>query len=120
MWWYYNQIFNFNKKLNTSENLTASIKLFYQRFYNEEYLETFMKNNSIDLIITDNDFVSCKKNELTAKYFNRSNIDQNHCNLLRDKKTLRNYLSQFDDINKVENYVIDNDENVRESLNKIR
>ena len=111
--------FNFNKKLNTSENLTASIKLFYQRFYNDEYLETFTKNNSIDLIITDNDFVSCKKNELTAKYFNRSNIDHNHCHLLRDKKTLRNYLSQFDDINKVENYVIDNDENVRESLNKI-
>jgi hypothetical protein len=83
--------FNFNKKLNTNENLTASIKLFYQRFYNEEYLETFMKNNSIDLIITDNDFVSCKKNELTAKYFNRSNIDHNHCHLLRDKKTLRNY-----------------------------
>ena len=73
--------FNFNKKLNTTENLTSSIKLFYQRFYNEEYLETFMKNTSIDLIITDNDFVSCKKNELTAKYFNRSNIDHNHCHL---------------------------------------
>jgi len=39
---------------------------------------------------------------------------------LRDKKTLRNYLSQFEDINKVENYVIENDENIKESLNNIK
>lgn len=108
-----------NKKLNKTENMTPTIQLFYQRYHNDDYLDNFLKTNKIDLIITDNDFVSCKKNELTHKYYNKSNIDQYHCKFMNSKKELRNYLSQFDDVNKVENYVINNNENIVESLYKI-
>jgi len=110
----------FNKNINTTDQITNKITLYYQYYNNDNYIDNFIKNNSIDSIITDNDFVTCQKNSLANKYFNRTNIDLSKCHYLNDKKSLRDFLSKFDNINKVSSILINNDESLERSIKEVK
>ena len=112
--------FYISSRVNTTENLTEHIELLYQPFISTEHFEQFMNNNSIDMIITDNDFVSCKKNELTWKYYQRRNIDIQHCGYLQSKNELRSFLSNFQDINQVPSVMLYNDERLIDNIQNVR
>ena len=74
-----------------SYKLTKNIKVYDYIYKDDDHFDRFIRNKSIDLIRTDNDFVTCKKNELTEKYFNRYNIDQTHCKFVQNKQALGAY-----------------------------
>lgn len=112
--------FYFSSRVNTTENLTEHIELFYQPFISTDHFEQFMMNNSIDMIITDNDFVSCKKNELTWKYYQRRNIDIQHCGYLQSKNELRSLLSNFQDINQVSSMMLYNDDRLIHNIERVK
>lgn len=99
--------------------MTKHIKIYNYVYDNDDNIDAFIKNKSINLIITDNDFVTCKKNELSNKYFNKYNIDQVHCKYLQNKKSLRSYLSQFDEINNVKHELLINDDTIIDKIKKI-
>jgi len=110
----------FSNDVNITSNLTPKTILYYQHYNNDNYIDNFIKNNSIDSIISENDFVTCQKNTLTQKYFNKTNIDLNKCHYLNDKKSLRDYLSKFDNINKVQNIMINNDGSLERSIKEVK
>ena len=110
----------FFKTVDTpSYKLTKNIKVYDYIFQDDDHIDEFIKNKSIDLIRTDNDFVTCKKNELTEKYFNRYNIDQTHCKFLQNKQALRSYLSKFHEINNVKSKIFTNDKYIVQKLKRI-